>query len=74
MLRWPLDTLTPNWNSRNSAAVNNSQLYGKDFRSTLEGRIYLVRLNHADQGYASFQRYLDCFKRPYTLKEDMTEA
>ena len=74
VIRWPLASLTPNWNSRNAAAVANSQLYGQDFRNTLEGRIYLVQLNHGDQGYASFQRYLSCFKRPYTLREDMSEA
>ena len=74
VLRWPLLSLTPNWNSRNSTASANSQLYGKDFRNTLEGRLYLIQFNHGDQGYAAFQKYLDCFKTPYTLRENMSMA
>lgn len=71
VLRWPLVTYTTNWNGLNSGAVSNSQLTSKDLRLTLPGRIYLVRLDHADGSYAGFQHYLDCFKRPYTLREEM---
>jgi len=74
VLRWPLLSLTPNWNGVNTTATNNDGLFSKDWRSTLEGRIYLVRLNHADQGYAAFSKYLAAFKRPYTLRENMSEA
>lgn len=72
VLRWPLLAKTTNWNGRTGTTTDAA--YSADFRYDLTGRIYLIRLNHADTGYASFAKYLSAFKRPYTLAEDMGNA
>lgn len=72
-VRWPLASLIPNWNARNIAATNNSMLYGSDARMTLPCKISIIRMEHADKAFASFQTYMEGFKRLYTLKENMAD-
>lgn len=73
VVRWPLFTLTPNWNGRNAAAISNAELYSRDLRLTCPCKISVIQMEHADRAFAAFQTYLEGFKRLYTLKENMVD-
>ena len=74
-VRWPLRALTPLWNGRDSSVTSNAGLNNTgDYRGDLPVKISIIRMNHADGAFASFQTYMEGFKRMYSLKENMANV
>lgn len=73
VLRWPLKSLTPIWNGRSTTAATNNDCYASDMRNSLTGRIYLIQMDYADGSAVAFVKYLESFKTPFALRQNMVE-